>query len=488
MCVALFAVSICAWSVKYAESQESGENFSDLPVSNAMKLVGEDPLTTTEHAVTWQYPALGEPEEEAITQTSGADQFPRYPLAGEVSSPNPDTNWQLEAGVFYNNQSPVLDRPENPSPLSFGASTPFVAPNGQVQPPSQSFNAPSQDFFTAKPDLQPVFANPINVAPVRCAQCQSTSCRGCRQSNCGCGGIGCERCQLRGRTRLGRFLQGVYAGICNPDPCYQSQWTMLANASLFTDAARPQSRQRFRWDFNDEYLFPDRAEFLWARSGRLGPAAERSINFHELSVYVETGSEKFSFFVETPYRSIDLESGGHFAGFGDITTGTKTLLHDTELLQIGFQFETQIISASPSKGLSNGHVSLEPSLLFGVQVSPRSFFQAQIGEWIPIAGDPTFAGALLRYSASYNRTLIETASNTSLIGTIEFSGLSFQDGAFTDPTTLQPVSASNESIGMLGPGFRLNICDKFNIGFGAQFGVTEISPQALYRTEIQFRH
>ena len=113
---------------------------------------------------------------------------------------------------------------------------------------------------------------------------------------------------------------------------------------------------------------------------------------------------------------------------------------------------------------------------------------AQIGEWSPIAGDTTFAGALLRYSVSYNRTLFEMPSNTSLTGTIEYSGISFQDGAYTDPDTLLPVSASNESIGLLGTGLRLNICDKMNFGFGVQYGVTDISPRTAFRTEIQFRH
>ncbi|MFK7768198.1 MAG: hypothetical protein AB8B55_13320 [Mariniblastus sp.] len=388
-----------------------------------------------------------------------------------------------------------LARPESPGEPKAATKLPvtLIAPTSVASVASESPQAfPSQKNQTETPEYfvqDPVVMDSTVVAPVVCYQCESASCVGCNQSSCDCGETGCRRCSRnRGRTRLGRFFQGVHAGICNDDPCYQPQWTMLANASLFTDSARPQSRQRFRWDYNDTYLFPDRAEYLWARSGVLGPAPERSINFHELSMYVETGSDKFSFFVETPYRSIYLDSGGHFAGFADITTGTKTLLHDTSLVQVALQFETHVLTSSPTKGLSNGHITLEPSLLFGIQASPRSFLQGQIGQWIPIAGDPTFAGGVLKYSASYNRTLIQSASNTSLTGTIEYSGLSFQDGAYTDPATFLPVSASNESIGMLGTGLRLNICDKFNIGFGVQYGVTDISPQTAFRTEFQFRH
>lgn len=263
---------------------------------------------------------------------------------------------------------------------------------------------------------------------------------------------------------------------------------MLANAGLFTESVQPQNRQRFRWEYSDNYRFPDRAEYLWARSGGEGPAAENSINLHELSMLVETGSERFSFFVKTPYRSIYLESGGHFAGLADLTTGTKTLLHDTELLKVAMQFETHIPSANPLKGLGNGHVSLEPSLLFGIHLSERSFLQARIGEWIPIGGNPEFAGALLKYSTSYNRTLLGRVDSTSLIGMLEFSGISFQDGAYTDPITLLPVPASNRNLGRFGGGLRLNICNRFNVGFGAQFGLSDDAPDAVVRTEIQFRH
>lgn len=394
---------------------------------------------------------------------------------------------QIEPQAIPNDKTQAivkpLERPEAPgSKYPLQSNLEFGGPESNVggsdsEKPSYFVPNPSEIHEAGIiPNLIGEIDSADTVAELGCTQCGQSGC-----SDCGTN---------RPRTRIGRFVQGVYQGICCPDPCYQPQWTMLANAGLFTESVRPQTRQRFQWEYNDNVLFQDRAEYLWARSGSRGPAAERSINYHELSMYVETGSEKFSFFVRTPYRSIYLESGGHFAGFSDITTGTKTLLHDTELLQVALQFETHIPTANALRGLSNGHVALEPSLIFGIQMSERSFLQAQIGEWIPIAGDPTYAGALLKYSTSYNRLLSGERESTSLIGTLEFRGISYQDGAYTNPfTSTSAVPASNESVGMMGGGLRLNICNKLNVGLGGLFRVSEEPwADATWRTEIQFRH
>lgn len=299
-------------------------------------------------------------------------------------------------------------------------------------------------------------------------------------------GCGCGACRMEANTRLGRFAQGLYASVCCPDPCYTPTWTMLANAAFFSDAPRPQSRQRFRWDFNGNFVQPDRAEYLWARSGERGPATERSIDYHELTMISEIATDKAGLFVKTPYRSTYLDNGGHFAGFADISTGTKTLLHDTQLLQIAAQFETHIPTASPGKGLSNGHLSLEPALMAGLQLSDSSFLQMQLSQWIPIGGNQSHAGALLKHSMSYNHLLAGAASGTSLVGTLEYSALHFQDGEFTDPFGNRH-RASNEAVMQLGGGLRLNLCNQVNFGFGGMYSADDWPTTAL-RTEFQWLH
>lgn len=398
---------------------------------------------------------LEEPPASSIIDSPGQDQvvLPRPELPGE-SYPEPQIQpWE----------NPLANQPD-----------PFPLPS-----PQQDLSDP---YFS--PAADDPLAIPL-VAALPCDTCAGQSSSGCW--NCGSGGQICYPDNFWGRTRLGRFLYGVQAGICCPDPCYQPQWTMLANASFFSESARPQTRQRFRWDYFRGYPFVDSAEYVWASANGLGPAAEPQIDFHDLTMYVETGSEKFSFFVATPYRSAYLDSGGHYAGFSDIQTGTKTLLHDTSLVQLTFQFKTYLPTASPGKGLGTGHVSLEPGLLLGIQLTERSFLQAEVAEWIPIGGDPDAAGALLRYSTSYNRRLFQSLSKNELIATIEYSGLSFQDGNYTDPVTLTPVPLSSLHLGRLGSGLRFNICDKINFGAGVQVGLTDQSPEATFRTEIQFQ-
>lgn len=440
--------------------------------------------------------------------TVHSNELPSPSIAGKllVSIAPPTT---IRPPTTIGAQSPSIAMPVEPT--SIVPKNPFrlaSSVTSEAEPAAQfateatltsaaNFNVPALVQITEAQEpayLEPLAAPPeiavvVPSEPASVLQTPSIydpSATSCNTGVCGTGSCACGNFQMNASTRLGRFAQGVYSGTCCPDPCYAPTWTMLANASLFSDTARPQSRQRFRWDYNDHFVQPDRAEYLWARSGALGPAPERSIDFHELSMLAEIATEKFSFFIETPYRSIDLESGGHFAGFADITTGTKTLLHDTRLIQIAFQFETHIPTSSPSKGLSNGHVSLEPGLLGGIQLSDRSFMQMQLAQWIPLGGNPDHAGALLRHSMSYNRVLMGSANNTSLVGTLEYAAIHFQDGQFTDPLgNLRP--ASNESVLQYGGGLRLNICNKVNFGFGSLFSADDW-PAAALRTEFQWLH
>jgi hypothetical protein len=136
--------------------------------------------------------------------------------------------------------------------------------------------------------------------------------------SCGCGQCGgcvpgqnpCYPCAAN--TRLGRFCCGIYEAICCPDPCYDPQWLAVADSAFFVEAARPVTQQRFRWDAGMNMVFPDRAEYFWARAdGKgLGPSpqapllAARRVDYHELSMYTEAASGKFSFCVNVPYRSI----------------------------------------------------------------------------------------------------------------------------------------------------------------------------------------
>lgn len=295
--------------------------------------------------------------------------------------------------------------------------------------------------------------------------------------------------------RLGRRLYAAFEdALCGGDACYQSRWRLLESASFWIDSARPQSRTRVRWDYGSELILPDRAEYFWARVGGLGPPPQagsqtvNQLNYHELSLYTETAHEKFSAFVVTPYRSLYLNEAGHDAGFADIQIGTKSLLHDSPLLQVTLQMTTTIPSANSREGLGTGHVALEPALLFGLALTDRDFLQAQAAEWIPLGGDERYAGALLRWGVAWNRIVWQRDRNNLMTANLDLAGWSFQDGAYTDPN-LGPRPANDETYFYLGPGTRWLFCGTFEFGIGGLFALSDRHfAEQLLRTDLTVRY
>ena len=321
-------------------------------------------------------------------------------------------------------------------------------------------------------------------------------------------GMGCPTCSgicipgqpacsaCTGETRIGRFACEIYKALTRPDPCYEPKWTPITDASFFVEAARPVSQQRLRWEAGLGMVLPDRAEYFWARADgtskgpsptgpRLG--VER-LTYHDLSMYTETSSGKFSFFFNQPYRSVYPSDSWHGAGFAPLDLGTKTLVFDCELLQIAFQFRTFIPVGNTKKGISNGHTSLEPSLIFGLRISPSTYMQGQLAEWIPLGGDSDYSGAILHYHFGLNHVVYRFLPDVPVIGTFDFNGWSFQDGAYTDPEA-GPRSASGASYISLGPGLRMAVSDKIDFGVGTAFAVTSdhFANQA-FRTEFRWRY
>jgi hypothetical protein len=228
------------------------------------------------------------------------------------------------------------------------------------------------------------------------------------------------------------------------------------------------------WDMN----FPDRAEFFWAQEnvkatgnqGRGPGVLVRSIDFSDVSLYTEVAAGRAGLSVEVPYRRIE----GDFSssGFSDVIIGTKALLLDCPLLQIAFEFKTFIPAGQSTQGLGTGHVSLEPSLLWGVCLAPTTFLQAQTALWIPVGGDSGFQGNVFHYHFSLNQILWRPCPDLQLIGTAELNGWTFLNGLETDPTVPALVSA-RRNIMSAGPGIRFVICDKIDFGLGSAFSITE---------------
>ncbi len=334
-------------------------------------------------------------------------------------------------------------------------------------------------------------------------------------ANCAtCGGIGslspgapCASCGGRGfcapgqgpcypieaHTTLGRFFADLYECLCCPDPCYQPAWVPEANASFLLDYARPKTITRIRFDYMGDMQNPDMSEYWWPEArldksgkfvgkgpkipsprtpGRHSPLGWSSMNMGIGSIYFEAAAKRASFFVEVPFRSLEafaiapanqkLYGDLHSAGFADMNLGTKSLLLDCELMQLSFQFRTYLPTGNLSTGLGNGHVSLEPSLLTSIKLAPQTYLQAQLAEWVPIGGDQSFEGSILKYGFSFNQVLYQPNPNLSVIGTMESFFYSFQDGIYSN--AFGPRKASGLTYANLGPGLRVSICNRIDCG------------------------
>jgi hypothetical protein len=321
----------------------------------------------------------------------------------------------------------------------------------------------------------------------------------------------------------------VYECICCPDPCYEGRWLAIADSAFFVEGVRPETQQRVRWDSGIGVEFPDRSEYFWARAdghgrgpnpvaaatghGGIGglpvavptpggvPGAgagavprgfpfkgETGLKYNDLSLYTEGATGRVGLFVEMPYRSIDPTLAAHAAGLGDMNVGTKTLLFDCELLQLGFIFRTYIPIGTASKGLGTGHVSLEPSLLATVKVTRDTYLEGQIAEWIPLGGDPLYEGSIFHYHFSANQVLYRILPEVPVIGTLEFNGYSFQAGRFTDPILGSFQKSSGDSYLYVAGGLRLFVCDRIDFGVAAEFAVSDHHwADQLYRSEFRWR-
>jgi hypothetical protein len=280
----------------------------------------------------------------------------------------------------------------------------------------------------------------------------------------------------------------VYETVCCPDPCYQPKWEPIADAAFFVDSARPISNTRFVWDYANHFAYPDRAEYFWAASPK-GPSptdatlkAVPYLNYNQLTLVTEIATGSASVAIAMPYRSWDAEPYAHSAaGFSDMSITAKTLLVDSELFMCSMLMRTYMPIGNVTKGLGDGHVSLEPGLVFGLRLAPDTYMQAEVEEWIPIGGDTNSQGAFLQWGLSLNQLLWHPVEDARLIGTLELTGYSFQAGQYTDPIA-GPQKLSGQNNMAVGTGLRMFFC-KFDVGLAGNFGVTG---KYMAREQMQF--
>jgi hypothetical protein len=282
---------------------------------------------------------------------------------------------------------------------------------------------------------------------------------------------------------------------------------------------------RFRYDGAWAFPNPDRAEFFMPRErtkvpqfapgdkgvGKGLPFAATKIDYDQLYVYTEAAAGRVGAFVELSYVSIEptvspayfaidpatVGVSEHQSGFGDMVVGTKTLLLDCELLQFGFEFKTFLPTGNFLKGLGTAHVSLEPSLLLAVRLCPDCYLQHQMSYWIPLGGDTLYQGNVFHNHLSLNYLLCHPCPGVQLVSTAEINQWVVLSGAYTSPSFLvntanglTPLAVNSHGAGMVsaGPGLRLFVCDKIDIGAGTAFALTGSHwADQLVRVEFRWR-
>src|SRR5262249_42266415 len=133
----------------------------------------------------------------------------------------------------------------------------------------------------------------------------------------------------------------------------------------YIDSALPRSLFRLRVDGAYDFTRATRAEFFYARPHPLGPGLPRPeprLDYPDLSSYLEIAArDRFSVFVELPWRFLNPEVNSNVNGFSDMNTGFKYAFLCREDCTATFQLRTYIPTGDATRGLGNNHVSLEPA-------------------------------------------------------------------------------------------------------------------------------
>ncbi len=317
---------------------------------------------------------------------------------------------------------------------------------------------------------------------------------GCSDGQCIPGRDKCDALVPACDNFASAFVSNLYQSLCCPDPCYQPRWEPAANASLFADYAKPRTVTRFRYDLLQNMVFPDRNQYFmkqtpapYNKKYRSSPSTRMQVIY----MYQEAAGAAGSFFVEYPYLQINPNFSRTQAGFGDVRLGTKSVLYDVEMLRVSFQFKTYLPSGNGGNGLGTGHVSLEPSILTSLKLGPETFFQGQFGQWIPIAGNQNLTGGIFFWNMSLNQVLTYVTPSSPLIGMIELDGWSFENGGYTNPLAASKPSIIHSGGGVsyfnIGPGLRLSICDKIDMGGTVTWSTTKNHwADPWFRFEVRF--
>lgn len=185
----------------------------------------------------------------------------------------------------------------------------------------------------------------------------------------------------------------------------------------YIDSAIIRSQVRLRFDSAADNNRPDRAEFFYPKCGCFGtPDAkgprlpERSVDYQEFTTYVEYAfSNRFSAFVEVPYRFLNPENNAKESGLGDIQLGARFGLFTHQDMAVTFQLKLFLPTGDGAEGLGTEHYSLEPGLLMYQRLGDRLSLEAEVRDWISLDGSD-FSGNVLRYGVGVGYDVIQSCN------------------------------------------------------------------------------
>ena len=264
----------------------------------------------------------------------------------------------------------------------------------------------------------------------------------------------------------------------------------LSLALFEMDTAVPNKALRFRFASAYDHEFPDRAEYFWAKApdgiGLSSPFVETAVDYQEFRIQMETGGERASVITELPIRSLDPEFNSNTTGLGDMSIAAKTVLKQGDCWTLSQIFRTYLKTGAVTHGLSSGHVSLEPGLLFTKRHGRRLQLHSELKYWFPIAGDPDHSGQILRYGLGVS-SIFRESDCFAIIPTLEVVGFTVLDGRKTGANAFglpDVVEVDGESIVNLYPGIWFVRERKSPIEFGLSSGLS-ITNERFFRSLLR---
>jgi hypothetical protein len=284
-------------------------------------------------------------------------------------------------------------------------------------------------------------------------------------------------------------------------------------AAGYVDSAIPLSQYRLRFDAGYDDNRPDRADFFYPKCGCFrvtgmdpnapgpGPAPARRVDFQILSNYLEYAiNNRFSVFGDIPVRWVDIafttpgvENENH-KGLSDIEFGFKYAMLYEPCQVLTFQWRTYAPSGRADFGLGRNNWNLEPALLYYRRLSERSFVEAELRDFIPVASEDDFAGNVLRYGFAlsyivYNTPTCRVIPVSEIVGWSVLTGKESAEGV--------PVNASGDTIVNAKIGLRVGFGEMTQPGFvnraDVYFGygralTGDVWYKDIWRAELRIRY